>query len=275
MYKNSMKCPARIYDVAQIIAPTFCSASAHRLVRILNAAHVAGYVGMSRTYSKKEFFDNLNKIHQFLSIQELERINALDMDHGPDAFHELVGWCMQDIETAFQENRIDAREKSALKDKTIQFRDAMDGLYDYTDQPVHFFYIHFLCLLSTIYLPLFAAENAFNAGSGEYVRWSWDILAGLTVLVQAIVVIGLRLLGQKMSDPFGDDLEDLSVLHYVTDAWKKSSSMLASKCPSKVSLETEHELAKARTGHVKKEFEAAMKEKPPSTCDTVDSSGTS
>lgn len=274
MYKTSMKCPARIYDVAQIVAPTFSKARAQRLIRRLNAAHVAGYVGLSRTYCKVEFFDKLNEAHQFLTTDELKRVAALDMDHGPDAFHELVGWCMKDIETAFAKNEIDAREKSALKDKTTQFRNSMDDLYDYTDQPIHFFYIHFLCLLSTVYLPLFAADNAFNAGSGEVVHWSWDILSGLIVLVQAIFVIGLRLLGQKMADPFGDDLEDLSVMHYVTEAWKQSQKMLASESPAEedASLETEQELAKKRKASLGKGFSGNAVTKAPSVCTTEEAS---
>jgi len=104
-------------------------------------------------------------------------------------------------------------------------------------------------VLSAVYLPLFAADNAFNAGIAgkDNVYWKWDVLSGLIVMVQAIFVIGLRLLGQKMSDPFGDDLEDLSVLHYVTTAWKRSNKMLESHCPDpEVSPEVEDELQRHR-----------------------------
>ena len=250
MYKTSMRCPGRIYDICQIVAPTpIPKVAARRLVRYLNAAHVAGYVGLSRTYSEQEFFCKLNEEFYMLTPHELASLKHFEMDHGPDAYHELISWCMQDIETAFQKNLIDAREKSALKDKTTQFRDAMDSLYDYCDQPIHFFYIHFLVLLSAVYLPLFAADNAFNAGIAgkDNVYWKWDVLSGLIVMVQAIFVIGLRLLGQKMSDPFGDDLEDLSVLHYVTTAWKRSNKMLESHCPDpEVLPEVEDELQRHR-----------------------------
>lgn len=248
-----------MYDITQICAPAFPKASSSRLVRYLNAAHVAGYVGLSRTYSKQEFFDKLNEKYQLLNADEMKRIGALDMDYGTDAFHELVSWCMMDIETAFRQNHIDAREKSALKDKATQFRSTMDGLYDYSDQPIHFFYIHFLCLLSTVYLPLFAAENAFGAGTGYNVHWTWDLLAGMIVLVQAIFVIGLRLLGQKMSDPFGDDLEDLSVLTYVSEAWRKTNQMLATQRPSmlEATADSEENLKRSRKCLLKPEFEEA------------------
>ena len=57
MYKTSMSCPSIIYDVAQIAAPMVPAATASRLIRYMNAAHVAGYVGLSRTYSEEEFFN--------------------------------------------------------------------------------------------------------------------------------------------------------------------------------------------------------------------------
>ena len=256
-----MRCPALIYDITQICAPSLPKAGSTRLIRYLNAAHVAGYVGLSRTYSKQDFFDKLNDKYQLLNAEELKRIELLDMDHGSDAFHELVSWCMLDIETAFRQNHIDAREKSALKDKTTQFRTQMDNLFDYQDQPVHFFYIHFLCLLSAVYLPLFAADNAFGAGTGYNVHWTWDVLSGMVVLVQAIFVIGLRLLGQKMSDPYGDDLEDLSVMHYVTEAWRKSNQILATQRPSaEATPETEDALKRNRKVVLNPAFE-----EPPST----------
>jgi hypothetical protein len=39
-------------------------------------------------------------------------------------------------------------------------------------------------------------------------------------------VIGLRILGQEMSDPFGDDLIDLSVIFYCTFTWRMSNRIL-------------------------------------------------
>lgn len=264
MYKTAMHCPSRIFDIALICAPALPKEGSSRLIRYLNAAHIAGYVGLSRTYTKQEFFDKFNDKFQLLNKDEMMRINMLDMDHGSDAFHELVGWCMMDIESAFRKGQIDAREKSALKDKTVQFRASMDGLYEYCDQPIHFFYIHFLCLLSAVYLPLFAADNAFNAGSGYNVHWTWDLLSGMIVLVQAIFVIGLRLLGQKMSDPFGDDLEDLSVMHYVTDAWMKSNQMLNIKRPcEETSATVEEEMRRSRKTLLGPGYEDPAPSQPP------------
>lgn len=51
------------------------------------------------------------------------------------------------------------------------------------------------------------------------------------MLVQAIFVIGLRLLGQQMIDPYDEDEEDLSVLTYVREGWESSNRILASRLP--------------------------------------------
>jgi hypothetical protein len=129
-----------------------------------------------------------------------------------------------------------------LKEKIIEFRGNVDTLYDYCDQPIHFFYIHFLCLLSALYLPLFAVDNAYGAGVGEEVHWTLDLVALLIVLLQSIFVIGLRLLGQKMIDPYGDDLEDLSVMYYVKSTWQRSNRILVAQLPGPVSPELEEGL---------------------------------
>lgn len=80
------------------------------------------------------------------------------------------------------------------------------GIYDYCDQPPHFFYIHFLCLLSAFYLPIFAIDQAYRSGWGANSSIGIEFLNGIIVLLQCVFCVGLRLLGQKMVDPYGDDL---------------------------------------------------------------------
>ena len=247
MYKQSTECTRRIYDVAGLVATTMPAAHALRLVRYLNAAHVVGYVGLSHTYTKHAFFDPLNKSLRLLQEDELKYMEQCDMDHKSDCFREITTWCLMEVRTAEAANLIDARLAGMLREKICNFRAALDSMFDYVDQSVHFFYIHFLSLLTAIYLPIFAISSAYSAGTGEETHWSTDILCGIIVMLQAIFVIGLRLLGQKMLDAYGDDLEDLSVLHYVREAWKTSNRMLASHFPAPVSSQTEEDLTKQAT----------------------------
>ena len=90
----------------------------------------------------------------------------MDIESGPLAFKELVTWLERDVHRAQKEGLIDTIEASQLHDYILKFRGSMDAIYDFTDQPVHFFYIHFLCLLSALYLPLYAIDNAYAAGWG-------------------------------------------------------------------------------------------------------------
>ena len=57
--------------------------------------------------------------------------------------------------------------------------------------------------------------NGFKGGWGAYSSIGIEVLNGIIVFLQCIFVIGLRLIGQKMADPYGDDHEDLSVKTYV------------------------------------------------------------
>lgn len=209
------------------------------------AAHLAGYIGLSDTYTKTNLFDALNPSHKMLTEEELQRIDGLNMNDGSDAFRELTTWVLREIVQAQNDGLIEGRFAGEMRDKVLNFRAAMESIYDYHDQPVTFYYIHFLALLTVIYLPLFAVSTAYSAGVGDEVHWSSDILSGLVVLVQCIFVVGLRLLGQRLLDPYGSDLEDLSVIHYVQEGWKASQRVLSTEYPSALDPEKELGLASA------------------------------
>eukprot|EP00584_Thalassiosira_punctigera_P007426 CAMPEP_0172541766 /NCGR_PEP_ID=MMETSP1067-20121228/12536_1 /TAXON_ID=265564 ORGANISM="Thalassiosira punctigera, Strain Tpunct2005C2" /NCGR_SAMPLE_ID=MMETSP1067 /ASSEMBLY_ACC=CAM_ASM_000444 /LENGTH=384 /DNA_ID=CAMNT_0013327879 /DNA_START=121 /DNA_END=1272 /DNA_ORIENTATION=+ len=234
-YKCSMDCQRCMYDVAGIVDSLLPKSDAARIVRYMNAAHVAGYAGLSSTYSKANFFDELDSRLGLLTPNERDRVESLDMDSGGDCFREIVMWAMRLVTRAQDTGHVDARTAGTLRDKLLKFRDSMDSLYDYADQPVPFYYIHFLSVLSTLYLPLFAVSLGYSAGMGDGMggglHWTADVISGLIVLVQSIFVIGLRLLGQQMIDPYGDDEEDLSVLTYVREGWETSNRILASRLP--------------------------------------------
>jgi predicted membrane chloride channel (bestrophin family) len=254
MYRESMAMIKRIHDVASIVRQVLPEAQGKRIVRYMNAAHGAAYVGLNGTYTKSNFFQKQNTQYAWLtttgSNAEMEHIQAFDMDRclGPAACHELTEWCLHDVDTACKNNLCKEKDAGALRDKLTQFRCSVDVIYDYCDQPIHFFHIHFLCLLSALYLPLFAVTQAAKAGSLSLSNngdghWMSDLVSGLIVFLQAIFVIGLKMLGRKMIDPYGSDLEDLSVLHYIDTAWQRSQGVFLTQYPGQVSLAIEEELA--------------------------------
>ena len=104
-----------------------------------------------------------------------------------------------------------------------------------------------VCLLTAFYLPLFAVATAYGVGAGgESINWTTEALSAMIVFLQAVFVIGLRLLGQVMVDPYGDDVEDLSVLHYVEHAWHSSNRILATRFPADLDPALEDEINRTR-----------------------------
>jgi len=234
MYGFSKACSGRIQDVAGLAKTQLPIEVADRLVRHFNAAHIAGYVGlnaigMGSPYSKTYFFDHYNEEAKLLTPAEMEELSRHDMDHSGLCMKELVTWCQQDVTDARVAGHIDTYQEKYFHDKILAFRAAMDGMYDYTDQPPHFFYIHFLVLLSALYLPLFAIDTAYAAGWGDEKSYGLDVLQGLIVFLQCVFVVGLRSLATNMIDPYGDDLEDLSVINYVEGTLEICSTIMNAK----------------------------------------------
>eukprot|EP00573_Skeletonema_grethae_P001810 CAMPEP_0201691054 /NCGR_PEP_ID=MMETSP0578-20130828/4317_1 /ASSEMBLY_ACC=CAM_ASM_000663 /TAXON_ID=267565 /ORGANISM="Skeletonema grethea, Strain CCMP 1804" /LENGTH=386 /DNA_ID=CAMNT_0048176177 /DNA_START=84 /DNA_END=1244 /DNA_ORIENTATION=- len=241
MYGFSKACSGRIQDIAGVARTQLPPEVGQKLVRHFNAAHVAGYVGlnaigMGSPYSKTFFFDHYNAdnklVTPLLTPEELKVLSHHDMDHSGLCMKELVTWCQMDVAQARKDGYLDSYQEKFMHSKILDFRAAMDGMYDYTDQPPHFFYIHFLVLLSALYLPLFAIDTAYAGGWGAEKAIGLDILQGIIVFLQCIFVVGLRSLGTKMIDPYGDDLEDLSVINYVEGTLEICATIMGAKQPA-------------------------------------------
>ena len=74
-------------------------------------------------------------------------------------------------------------------------------------------------------------NEAFDASENPQLTIS-DFGAGLVVAVQCFYVIGMRLLAIKLMSPFGDDVEDLSVMTYIRTGWEASNTILNTKVPT-------------------------------------------
>jgi predicted membrane chloride channel (bestrophin family) len=218
------------------------------MVRYMNAAHVSGYVGLSSVYPSGSFFRHLNNDLALLTDTELRRMKEIDLDKGGSCNRELVTWAMMEVQTAQAKGQIDSDLAMYLRSEICKLRAGIGELYNAKDLPIPFFYVHFICLLTVMYLPLFALTTALNIGTEGEVHWLADVVAGLVVFLQSIFVIGLRILGQQFSDPFGEDLVDLAVLQFCTFIWTHSQRILNSTFPDEPGdlASAEEELAKRR-----------------------------
>ncbi len=162
-------------------------------------------MGSPYSNSKIFFFDHYNADNKLetplLTPEELKVLSHHNMDSSGFCMKELVTWCQMDVSQARKDGHIhiDSYQESFMRSssKILDFRAAMDGMYDYTDQPPHFFYIHFLVFLSALYLPLFAMDTAYAGSWGVEKAIGLDILQAIIVLLQCIFVGGLRSLGTR------------------------------------------------------------------------------
>lgn len=247
LYGHSMACKGRIFDTATLARTCLPQERALRLIRYMNAAHAAAYVGLSAVYPSKSYFNHIEETFQLLIPEERARLDKIGLDTGGSAYRELIVWAMMEVENAKKKGLLDRELAAMLRTEVLSLRAAAGQLYNAADLPIPFFYVHFICLLTAMYLPLFAIGQGINAGTGDDAHWVVDVVAGLVVVLQSIFVIGLRILGQKVSDPYGDDLVDLSVMFYVQFTWLNSNRILLSEdAPASNHYEIEHDLARNR-----------------------------
>lgn len=228
-YQLSSICMGRIMDVASLANIYLPKHSAERIVRYLNAAHVSGYIGLSDTYLRNNFFVNINEDYGLLTESELGRIDAIGLQQGSSAYRELIVWCLNEVYRCHSQGILDHKLARHFRTLILGHGAAIGKLESTSDFAMPFFFVHFLCLVSAIYLPLFAAWAAFEAGTGTDTHWSGEAVAGLVVVLQAMYLSGLRILGQKMSESYGDDLTDFSVVFFVHFTWTASNRILESQ----------------------------------------------
>jgi len=251
MYEASMGCEGRIFDVAALACSSLSRVDGLRLLRYLNAAHVAGYVGLSSTYTYANFFTAANKAKGLLTTSEVKRMESICMNKGGSCYRELISWAVVEVREAQKNSLIDDQMAYQYRELIMKLRGCIGTLYDYDDQPIQFFYVHFVCLLSIVYLPLFTLEVASSIGYTKDLElpliFFYESVSATTVLFQAIFVLGLRTLADRLACPYGSDYEDLSVLHYVNFTWVMSRRMLDAELPYKTDLCEEEQLCEEAT----------------------------
>jgi predicted membrane chloride channel (bestrophin family) len=224
-YEAAMGCKGRIFDAILLARTCMDLSSSMKLFRYMNAAHLLGYVGMGESYTATNFFFPINDIYHLLSESEVERIKAIGFKGG-SAHREVIAWAVKVIKQQNLSRGISDHDSTTLMGEVFAFRARMAALYDFSEQPIPFSYIHFIKLIIFIYLPLFGFGVALNFSADKSGYWTESVFGFLLVLFFSMALIGTRELAQRLQDPLGHDMEDLSVLHYVTFNIEQSRRIL-------------------------------------------------
>ena len=276
--KNLVKCLIRITYAAKNTLPY---PDALRLVRFMNAAHIAGYVGLSSAYSVYNMFLPLNIQYTLLTEKEVERLLHIDMDAGAMALREVVGWSLHIVYSNYRrskqlyrsqqlgfspldygKNKKDDREidnestfdgcesdlefvsfQNLISD-IYQFNGSFADLFNYSEQSFPFSYMHLLVLINGLYLILITYTVATFISVGNSIFP--DLLGAFLLVSNLIFVTGLREIGFHLIDPYGHDVTDLSILSYLLGGIRATFDVLHGHVWEDTSMDVELGLHSSR-----------------------------
>lgn len=241
-YYNSMKIETKILNLVLQVRCNLPTAESWRFVRYLNAVHLLGYIGLSDTYTVENFFDPMNDIHHFLSEDEVRRVKMIGADAQGAGYRELLSWVLEILNEAVRTGKMKDKLMGNMVKEVMFLHEAISSLYDFGDQPIPFIYIHIIFFLCLIYLPLFSYSVALSLSASGLA----DIIGILIVTMNTVFFLGLREVGHFLADPYGADLHDLSVIHYIEATMLSSRRILTGHTLPPQTIDVETALEKAR-----------------------------
>ncbi|KAK3263751.1 hypothetical protein CYMTET_27464 [Cymbomonas tetramitiformis] len=137
--------------------------------------------------------------------------------------------------------RLNKQNKQLLLEKVVALRASYATLYDLADQPVPFFYAHLIALMTYVYLPLYSYALATDDSAADTSK-PHEFMGTLLIMFNGLFFVGLRVIAERMQEPFGAEIEHLSVMHYIVETEKGSRRIIGSMPPDFPSDAQEQEL---------------------------------
>ena len=221
-------------------APKLTIERARRINRYCNAAHVVMYAGLTQYLQEGKLVHNLVRDYSLLTDEETERMEECGLHQGKaSACFELLTWALKDVNRALHRDLLDVHQASEMRELIVEFRSMVAEIVVTCLCPIPFFYVHFLSLLTAIYLPLFAMMVSFKTGSdteASPVPWYAEVVGFFLVLLQCIFVVGLRILGQQLGNPYGEDFIDIQITTYIIMVLSTSNRILESTDNNEINM---------------------------------------
>eukprot|EP01040_Poterioochromonas_malhamensis_P010419 gene10419-11335_t len=267
-YDISMRIKGRIVNLSLFARKVLPPAEALRLTRYANATHVLGYVGLSDAYTSKNLFEPLNNKYHLLTESEVERLNVIGLKSGSSCTVEVIVWMFEMIYSHFDESnavtskRQQTGEEAAegegndkarpmdmitlqmMTNEVLLVRGGFADLFHCSDQSIPFSYMHLLVVVTGAYLILmtYAIATYFAVSDSVFP----DLLGAFIVALNSVFVIGLRVIGRHMIDPYGGDVQDLAVPSFLEATIKISRQIMSGNKPAPASLMRERYLDSLR-----------------------------
>jgi predicted membrane chloride channel (bestrophin family) len=244
-YNKLMLAKGCVFNLAILTGANFPRPKAQRIVRWLNTAFLLAFVGLSEVYEEHNFFLPLVEMYKLLTQSELDRIQTVGVDSHGIAYREVLSWVVRENNALKKERVISEKVEDAMWKEIVKLRDNLEVIFDMDDQPIPFVYVHLIYIISMVYLPLMAYALAYNVAV-EAQSHGVELIGVACLFLTSLFVLGLRDLGFVLQDPFGEDLQDLSVMHYVTYTVQMSRRILEAEARMPCVEEEETELESQR-----------------------------
>jgi len=202
------------------------------LFRYLNAAHILSYVGLETVYDEDNIFQPHNEKYKLLNEQEMKKLKDYNFQGGAP-FRVLLSWCVEAVRQEFANKRISEAQMKTFLQLIFELRGSFSRLYHFKQQPVPFSYVLLVNMMVSWFLPFYGVSIGYtSSGTLTYLNKNSKILLGesiaefLYIVTYAMVVTGLKRLGQRLQDPLGNDLEDFDINSIVTEGIYQTEEIL-------------------------------------------------
>jgi len=248
LYDLACASAGRILDSCTIARKFMSKAGSWRVFRLMNAAHLLAYVGVDGAYHEGNLFTPLNDKYNLLVQKELERLQQVGFPSA-DAHREVISWLMQLLKTEAGNGQLTEKQLKGLSTQFLTFRGSLARFYHFAALPLPFPFVHAINFQVFLFLPVYA----FTLGYSYNPTKGGKDLPGSIILTDSIIqflylfwyaatILSLRTLGQRLQDPFGHNLEDLSVLRFIDAAVMASGKILCAPVGHKSSEQEESQL---------------------------------
>ena len=216
-----MSCEGRIFDTAALCAGLLGRdhRRAAQIVRYANLIHILGYVGVSPEYDDN-FFELLAADLHLVSKAEMTVLAQIGPSTGGRCYREVVTWAVRAIKACEREGDLTPQESVQMSTCILRLRGCIGTLYDFAFQPIPFVYYNMAYWLLLLYLPLANYALATNVPT----RW----LSIIMCILANTCFVGLLEIARRFLYPYGTDVEDLAVFHFINFAATASLAMLDS-----------------------------------------------
>eukprot|EP00270_Netrium_digitus_P010328 TRINITY_DN3200_c0_g1_i1.p1 TRINITY_DN3200_c0_g1~~TRINITY_DN3200_c0_g1_i1.p1 ORF type:complete len:421 (+),score=84.13 TRINITY_DN3200_c0_g1_i1:73-1263(+) len=190
----------------------------HHLYKLLNAVFTLSFMALPEMYESGLDIWGWNYLldNKLLTESQVQRLKSKYKVGSEDCHEEVLSWFDRGVWAQATRDRLPPKVASFFTTKLTLVSEAISTFYDYTAAPIPFQYYHLLNFVIFTYLLMLAYCFAFMA---KYLA-----IPGFFLILVAL--LGLRELGNCMSNPFGHDELDLPVFDFVHRFYRESTLLI-------------------------------------------------